>query len=147
MYNNLLISEIAIKSNVTVGKWMIFKQRSIVDETWQKITEATVAGKLGCSAKVSYIIVIYICMFKVFCVGGSKESVLYMYIHHIPYIRNRLRKKMFANFVSLGAFTNIFLEYLLLITKKSLTESLNLRSFLANAATNNICDWILENRP
>ena len=140
MYNNLLISEIAIKSNVTVGKWMIFKQRSIVDETWQKIAEATVAGKLGCSAKVSYIIVIiiYICMFKVFCVGGSKESVLYMYIHHILYIRNRLRKKMFANFMSLGAFTNIFLEYLLLITKKSLTESLNSRSFLANAATNNI---------
>ena len=55
-----MILEIAIKSNVTVGKWMIFKQRTIVDETWQKIAEATVAGKLGCTAKVSYIMRIYI---------------------------------------------------------------------------------------
>ena len=48
----LLISEITIKSNVTVGKWMIFRRRAMIDETWQKIAEATVAGKLGCSSKV-----------------------------------------------------------------------------------------------
>ena len=47
-----MITEIAIKTNVTVGKWMIFRGRATIDETWQMIAEATVAGKLGCSAKV-----------------------------------------------------------------------------------------------
>jgi len=31
---------------------MIFRHRTTIDETWQNIAEATVAGKLGCSAKV-----------------------------------------------------------------------------------------------
>jgi len=31
---------------------MIFRHRRTIDETWQKIAEATIAGKLGCSAKV-----------------------------------------------------------------------------------------------
>ena len=52
MYINLLITDIAIQSNVTVGKWMIFRRRSMIDETWQMIAEATVAGRLGCSSKV-----------------------------------------------------------------------------------------------
>ena len=83
MYNNLLISEIAIKSDVTVGKWMIFKQRSIVDETWQKIAEATVAGKLGCSAKVSYIIVIYIYVCLKYSVWEDQRKVCYICIFTI----------------------------------------------------------------
>ena len=41
-----------MKSNITVGKWMIFRRRAMIDETWQKIAEATIAGKLGCSSKV-----------------------------------------------------------------------------------------------
>ena len=49
---NFLISEIAVKSNVTVGKWMIFRHRTMIDETWQMIAEATIAGKLGRSSKV-----------------------------------------------------------------------------------------------
>ena len=36
----------------------------------------------------------------------------------IPYIGNHLWKKMFTDFMSLGAFANIFLCYFLLITKK-----------------------------
>jgi len=44
--------EIALATKLTVGKWMIFRHRRIIDETWKKIAEATVAGKLGCSAKV-----------------------------------------------------------------------------------------------
>ena len=44
--------EIAVKSNVTGGKWMIFRHRTMIDETWQMIAEATVAGRLGCSSKV-----------------------------------------------------------------------------------------------
>ena len=31
---------------------MIFRHRRIIDEIWQKIAEATVAGKLGISSKV-----------------------------------------------------------------------------------------------
>ena len=50
--SNLLITDIAIQSNVTVGKWMIFRRRSMIDETWEMIAEATVAGRLGCSSKV-----------------------------------------------------------------------------------------------
>ena len=50
--NILLITDIAVQSNVTVGKWMIFRERSMIDDTWQMISEATIAGKLGCSSKV-----------------------------------------------------------------------------------------------
>jgi len=31
---------------------MIFRHRRVIDEAWKMIAEATVAGKLGCSAKV-----------------------------------------------------------------------------------------------
>ena len=31
---------------------MIFRHRAMIDEAWQKIAEATVAGKLGCFSKV-----------------------------------------------------------------------------------------------
>ena len=64
MYINLLITDIAIQSNVTVGKWMIFRRRSMIDETWQMIAEATVAGRLGCSAKVVYILCSSYCDFN-----------------------------------------------------------------------------------
>ncbi|XP_065913601.1 UPF0696 protein C11orf68 homolog [Dysidea avara] len=47
------IEEIALATKFTGGKWMIFKHRRIIDETWKRMAEATVAGKLGCSAKVS----------------------------------------------------------------------------------------------
>jgi len=47
---------IAVESKVTVGKWMIFRRRAMIDETWEMIAEATLAGKLGCSSKVVNII-------------------------------------------------------------------------------------------
>ena len=31
---------------------MLFRHRRVIDEAWKMIAEATVAGKLGCSAKV-----------------------------------------------------------------------------------------------
>ena len=37
---------------------------------------------------------------------------------HVPYIRNRLQKKLFMDFANLGAFANIYLYFLI-------TESLN----------------------
>ena len=40
---------------------MIFRERAMVDETWQMIAEATVTGKLGCTSKViniyTYIVI------------------------------------------------------------------------------------------
>lgn len=50
-----IIIEIAKETNLTVGKWMIFRRRSMIDETWKAIAEATVAGKLGCSSKVDLL--------------------------------------------------------------------------------------------
>jgi len=35
---------------------MIFRRRSMIDETWKTIAEATVAGKLGCSSKVLFCV-------------------------------------------------------------------------------------------
>ena len=49
---NFIDLDIAIESNVTVGKWMIFRRRTMIDEVWQMIAEATVEGKLGCFSKV-----------------------------------------------------------------------------------------------
>ena len=63
----MLITEIAVRSKVTVGKWMIFRQRAMINETWEMIAEATVAGKLGCSSKVvSSFIHVYVheCTYK-----------------------------------------------------------------------------------
>ena len=51
----LYITGIAVESKVTVGKWMIFRRRAMIDETWEMIAEATLAGKLGCSSKVANI--------------------------------------------------------------------------------------------
>ena len=36
---------------------MIFRHRREIDEDWEKIAEATVAGKLGYSATVAYTII------------------------------------------------------------------------------------------
>ena len=35
------------------GKWLVFVPRGEVDDMWRRIREATVAGKLGCTSKVS----------------------------------------------------------------------------------------------
>jgi hypothetical protein len=35
------------------GKWLIFQEPDKVDMTWKKVRDATVAGELGISAKVS----------------------------------------------------------------------------------------------
>ena len=43
----------AVARGETTGKWMLFANRETVDDTWEEIARATVAGKLGCSAKVS----------------------------------------------------------------------------------------------
>ena len=51
-----IILEIALATKLTVGKWMIFRHRRIIDETWKMIAEATFAGKLGYSAKVIYAV-------------------------------------------------------------------------------------------
>ena len=48
-----------------------------------------------------------------------KESTSQCFAGRLPYIGNHSRKKVFADFASLGAFANIFLYYFLLITKNS----------------------------
>ena len=54
VYMCYIVLEIALATKSTSGKWMIFRHRRIIDETWKMVAEATVAGKLGCSAKVVY---------------------------------------------------------------------------------------------
>lgn len=39
--------------NEDAGKWLIFQEPGVVDESWKKIRNATVAHNLGISAKVS----------------------------------------------------------------------------------------------
>jgi len=43
---------IAKETNITVGKWMLFRTRDKVDETWEMIAKATTTKTLGSSAKV-----------------------------------------------------------------------------------------------
>jgi len=45
--------EIAKETSMTVGKWMVFRFRDKVDNTWEMISKATAAKSLGPSAKVS----------------------------------------------------------------------------------------------
>ena len=46
---------IAKETNITVGKWMLFRTRDKVDATWEMIAKATIAKTLGTSAKVVFI--------------------------------------------------------------------------------------------
>lgn len=47
------ILRIAVSGGDTVGKWMLFMPHDKVDTAWEKIAQATVEGRLGCSAKVA----------------------------------------------------------------------------------------------
>ncbi|XP_020916944.2 uncharacterized protein LOC110254307 [Exaiptasia diaphana] len=48
-----ILEELAVKYRITAGKWLIFADRAEIDGLWFSIAETTVAGRLGCSAKVS----------------------------------------------------------------------------------------------
>lgn len=43
----------AVSRGETTGKWMLFVNREKVDDAWEKIARATVAGQLGSGAKVA----------------------------------------------------------------------------------------------
>ena len=43
---------IAKETNITIGKWMLFRTRDKVDDTWEMIKKATITKTLGRSAKV-----------------------------------------------------------------------------------------------
>ena len=47
------ILKTAVSRGDTTGKWMLFANREKVDDAWEKIARATVAGQLGSGAKVA----------------------------------------------------------------------------------------------
>lgn len=47
------VYESAIKSGAVCGKWLMFVEKLMVDQTWQKIAKAVGEGRLGCSAMVT----------------------------------------------------------------------------------------------
>ena len=47
------VFKVARKNNVSSGKWMLFVEEKYVDYIWKIVSENTVNGNLGCSAKVS----------------------------------------------------------------------------------------------
>lgn len=61
------LDELAQKSGILVGKWLIYRDKSGIDDVWKTIARGTFDGELGKSAKVStamqnnrrYVICIY----------------------------------------------------------------------------------------
>ena len=47
------IIDLAKSKGMTCGKWMLFPSANFVDEIWRKVAKATLAGILGCAAKVA----------------------------------------------------------------------------------------------
>ncbi len=45
---------LSCKKNKTLGKWLVFKHKTTIDETWEQIRQAVQSGELGATgAKVS----------------------------------------------------------------------------------------------
>ena len=61
------LDELARKSGIIIGKWLIYRNDSEVDDVWKRIAKSTFNGELGVSAKVStamqnnrrYVICVY----------------------------------------------------------------------------------------
>ena len=68
---------IAKETNITVGKWMLFRTRDKVDDTWEMIKKATITKTLGCSAKVVFV--------QVFLTKQRKKASysMYLYLHFV----------------------------------------------------------------
>ncbi len=47
------IIDLAESKGMTCGKWMLFPSTQYVDDNWHKVAKATLAGTLGCAAKVA----------------------------------------------------------------------------------------------
>lgn len=47
------IDDLAAKSGIRVGKWLIYRERDVIDSVWKMIAKATIEGELGVSAKAS----------------------------------------------------------------------------------------------
>jgi hypothetical protein len=47
------VDALAQKSGLLIGKWLLYRDRSEIDETWKVIANATLHGNLGISAKAS----------------------------------------------------------------------------------------------
>jgi len=52
-FNVDAVDELAVKSGIRVGKWLVYRVRSEIDVVWEIIARATIDGDLGTSAKVS----------------------------------------------------------------------------------------------
>lgn len=49
------LDELALKSGLVVGKWIIYRGRAEINEVWKTIAKSTFNGELGVSAKVSTV--------------------------------------------------------------------------------------------
>lgn len=47
------LDELATKTGILLGKWLIYGDATQIDETWTKIAKAVFSGELGTSAKAS----------------------------------------------------------------------------------------------
>jgi hypothetical protein len=47
------VDELAAKSGIKAGKWLVYRERSNIDKVWKIIAKATINGDLSNSAKVS----------------------------------------------------------------------------------------------
>lgn len=47
------ILQLAEEYDYKTGKWLIYSKWPAIDNVWKRVAKAVVAGKLGCSAKVS----------------------------------------------------------------------------------------------
>ena len=52
-FNVDAVDDLAVKSGIKVGKWLVYRVRSEIDGVWEIIARATIDGDLGTSAKVS----------------------------------------------------------------------------------------------
>lgn len=52
-FNVDAVDELAVKSGIRVGKWLVYRVRSEIDGVRETIARATIEGDLGTSAKVS----------------------------------------------------------------------------------------------
>ena len=81
----------------TLGKWLIFKHISCIDQVWETISQAVVSGELGATAaKVSTMMVNPNSSnpnIKVICVYTTAEDRDEVGMKLIPYVRETIQYK------------------------------------------------------
>ena len=83
----------------TLGKWLVFKHKSVIDKTWATVSKAVASGELGpgCTgAKVSTMMenpLAWSSDMKVICVYTTAEDVDPVGLKLIQLVRQKIRYK------------------------------------------------------